>query len=173
MCDDCVARGDALVRRYRHADQKADRLAVKTAAERLAGGARIFSALPSVARKALREKARELKEFGAQVATAAARQAARIKEGHVYIIVSPLYPKRLKIGSAVDVESRLGDAQTWCPHRSFRAAHAIFVPDRNLSERRIHAQLEAYRLEGEWFALPLRQAKDTLDKEAKRARLAR
>lgn len=144
---------------------------ISRAAARLAGGERIFNALPKEARAALRARARELKSFGQKVGRAAAREASKLREGHVYIIVSPLYPDCVKIGSAVDPESRLGDAQTWCPHRYFRIAHAIFVRDRNVSERRIHRALSEYRLDGEWFALPMRQAKDALEAERQRQTL--
>lgn len=107
----------------------------------------------------------KLLRFSARVESAARREASKVRAGYVYIICNEAFPERLKIGSAVDAESRLGDAQTWDPHRRFHVAHRIFTHDRNRSERRIHHVLRSYRLEGEWFAVSLRQAKDALERE--------
>jgi hypothetical protein len=144
----------------------AQRANLNRAAERLAGGARVYLALPKAARDALRSRARELQSLAARVAGAAAREASKVREGFVYIFSNDAWPCRLKIGSAVDAESRLGDAMTWDPHRRFRIEHSVFVPDRNASERRIHWRLREYRLEGEWFAVSLTQARSALDREA-------
>jgi hypothetical protein len=110
-------------------------------------------------------RAKELYSLGAHVRGAAAREASRVLEGFVYIIRNDAWPDRLKIGSAVDAESRLSDAQTWDPHRRFYVAHAVFVPDRIASEHRVHERLSDYRLEGEWFAVPLPLARAALDEE--------
>lgn len=136
-------------------------------AERLAGGARVFAALPTEARQALRSRAKQLRKLGALVAGAARREAAHVKDGFVYAMVNEVFPCRVKIGSAIDPESRLQDAQTWDPDRGFRLLHRVFVPDRNLSERRIHRRLHAYRLDGEWFAVSLTQAREALDREVR------
>lgn len=143
---------------------------VEQLAHRIAGGRRTFSMLPHEARLALRARAHELHRVGSEVATAAARSSARVREGFVYCLTNESFPHRVKIGSAVDVESRLADAQTWDPHRCFRVAHAVFVPDRNATERLVHELLREYRLEGEWFAVPLAQARAALTREAARAR---
>jgi hypothetical protein len=115
----------------------------------------------------------KLHRFSSRVASAAWREASRVRAGYVYVITNDVFPCRLKIGSAVDAESRLGDAQTWDPRRRFRVAHRIFTLDRNRSERRIHHQLRRYRLEGEWFGVTLRRAKEALDREATATKILR
>lgn len=141
------------------------RKALREAAEVLAGSARAYGALPAPARAALRAQAERLQSLGSLVAGAAKREASRVREGFVYIIVNDSLPGVLKIGSAVDATSRLGDAQTWDPLRRFRVAHSVYVPDRNASERRIHERLREYRLHGEWFAVSLSQARSALEAE--------
>lgn len=143
---------------------------LRAAAEHLAGGARIYLALPPAARAALRARARDLQRLGKHVAGAAKREASKMREGFVYVIVNDAFPGQLKIGSAVDAASRLLDAQTWDPHRRFRVAHSVFVPDRNASERRVHRRLHSYRLDGEWFGMSLSQAKAALDREVTASR---
>lgn len=135
---------------------------------RIAGGKNAYKRLPRGERLAIRHRARELSRLGQEIGTAAKRSADRVLEGFVYIITNDAFPLRLKIGSAVNADSRLGDAQTWDPHRGFRIAHAVFVKDRNASERRVHRRLHAYRLDGEWFALHVSQARAALDAEASR-----
>jgi hypothetical protein len=165
----CSAPGPAGVRLYRHNVGTVSRVskyaAIQRAAERLAGGPRVFRALPKAARDALRSRALELQRLARRVAGAARREASVVREGFVYAITNEAWPSRVKIGSAVDAESRLGDAQTWDPHRQFRVVHSVFVPDRNAAERRIHRRLHEYRLDGEWFAVSLTQAKAALEKE--------
>lgn len=137
-------------------------------AYRIAGSRRAFYMLPRPARAAIRSHARELRRLGSEVALAAARSSSRVREGFVYAMVNDAFPGRVKIGSAVDVESRLGDAQTWDPRRRFRVAHAAFVPDRNQTERIVHELLREHRLEGEWFAVPQHEARSVLEREAGR-----
>jgi hypothetical protein len=134
-------------------------------AHRIAGGRSAFSRLPRGERLAILARAKELHALGDEVASAAKRSAARVLEGFVYVIKNDAFPDRVKIGSAVNAESRLADAQTWDPDRSFYIAHTVFVPDRNAAERRIHRRLHAWRLSGEWFAVPLAQARDALNAE--------
>jgi hypothetical protein len=139
--------------------------AVSRLAYGIAGGSRAFYRLAKAERLAIRDQAQRLRQFGVHVRSAAAREASRLREGFVYVIRNDAWPDRLKIGSAVDAESRLGDAQTWDPHRRFYVAHSVFVLDRIAAEHRVHARLSDYRLEGEWFAAPLSLARAALDEE--------
>jgi hypothetical protein len=139
--------------------------AVASIAAGIAGTQRAIYKLTKPQRLALWSRARELYRLGVHIQGAAAREASRVREGFVYVIRNDAWPDRLKIGSAVDAESRLANAQTWDPHRRFYVAHSVFVPDRIASEHRVHARLSDYRLEGEWFAVPLPLARAALDEE--------
>lgn len=143
--------------------------ALDNVAYRIAGGLLAYRRLPRGERLAIRHRAKELQRLGKVIGTAAAKTAARVRHGFVYIITNEAFPGLVKIGSAVNAESRLGDAQTWDPRRRFRVSHAVFVPDRNAAERRVHRRLAKHRVYGEWFAVPMKSAFAALEDERVRA----
>lgn len=74
-------------------------------------------------------------------------------QGYVYIVGC----KRVqlyKVGIAVDVEKRMKSLQTGCPHPLTLIAKA-HCPNPRVIEKEIHALLNFYRKQGEWFCCTL------------------
>jgi len=59
----------------------------------------------------------------------------------------------VKIGSALDLDKRLGSYQTACPHRAYRLEGSAFVPDRVAAERKMMEMFKADRHLNEWFRI--------------------
>lgn len=143
--------------------------AVSRIAYQIAGSSKKFYKLDKAKRLEVRAAARKLHEQGLEVAAAAKRAAAAAgRAGFVYVIIHPAWPHRVKIGSALDVDSRLADYQTYAPDRAYRVLHTIYSDDRNEAERTIHTWLADKRLLGEWFAMDPREACSVLDEYAQR-----
>lgn len=134
---------------------------VSTIAYALAGGSSKFYALPRDTRLATRRHAMRLYDAGADFVTAV--QRTDVADGFVYIITHPAWPDFLKIGCAINPESRLKDYQTYCPHRAFRLEHAVYCSDRRVAEAIVHAKFADDRAEGEWFRVSLEEARDALN----------
>lgn len=84
-----------------------------------------------------------------------------VSEGFVYIITNPAWPQMVKIGSAIDPESRLATFQTADPFRKFKLRAAFFSADRKRLETKLHDALSPYRRTGtEWFNIDPRVAPD-------------
>lgn len=68
---------------------------------------------------------------------------------NLYIIQSAV-TGCVKIGRTKDVDQRLGQLQTACPHKLRIILH---VPDQGHLEKRLHKQLKPHRIRwnGEWF----------------------
>lgn len=74
---------------------------------------------------------------------------------YVYCIVTDTNPPLLKVGKAADVQRRLSELQTGCPHdlsiaaslKCKSEAHAFAV------EQAAHEYLAASRKRGEWFLM--------------------
>lgn len=75
-------------------------------------------------------------------------KAAEIREGFVYIVSNPAWPNHVKIGSAIDVYSRLDSYQTSSPFRDYKLEYYYFSNDRWFEERKIRAFFESES--GEW-----------------------
>lgn len=77
------------------------------------------------------------------------------REGTLYLIEAE-DAGAIKVGfTSLPVEKRLRDLQTGCPHNLILLAT---TPGLKSTERAIHAELEPYRVRGEWFdanALPV------------------
>lgn len=67
----------------------------------------------------------------------------------------------LKIGLAQNVKKRLAGIQTGCPYKLKVIGVRWFKnrADAKLAEALLHAELQDHRLEGEWFAVSIDQAK--------------
>lgn len=89
------------------------------------------------------------------------KSAKGIKEGYVYVITHPKL-EGVKIGSAIDVDKRLSQYNVCCPRKEFKLYTYIFSMDRAELETVIHTKLQEDRLEGEWFAVCPKDAKELL-----------
>jgi hypothetical protein len=137
--------------------------AVSRIAEQLVGGSKALYALSKADRLAIRAHATRLHESGAAVARVALAEEDKTPDGFVYVLVNPAWPECVKIGSAVDVQSRLDQFQTGSPHRDYVMVYSVYTHDRMKAERACHAQLAHARLEGEWFSCSVEWAKAVLN----------
>ena len=127
----------------------------------LAGGKGAFYRLPKDTRLATRRHAMHLYDAGADFVTAV--QRTDVSDGFVYIISHPAWPDFLKLGCAINPESRLRDYQTYCPNRAFHLEHAVYTSDRRAAEAEVHARFAPWRASGEWFRVSLEEARDALN----------
>ncbi len=74
-----------------------------------------------------------------------------MREGFVYVLANPAWPNALKIGSALDYESRLKQYQTGDPTRSYELVYTIYCDNRKLTENKVHHMIIDSRMTGEWF----------------------
>ena len=75
-----------------------------------------------------------------------------VKEGYVYAISNRAWPHHVKIGSAIDPESRLATFQTADPYRGYELRAVVYSKDRKALESAVHSGWAKRRLSGtEWF----------------------
>ena len=148
------------------AARNANTNAVSRVAYALAGGKKGFYALPQERRVALREHAQFLHEQGTSFERVAAHIEESVTEGFIYVISNPAWPGTVKIGCAIDVESRLKGFQTGSPARDYRLEHAIYTSDRRATEKVLHQLFDGHRMQGEWFAISVDDAIEMLDEYA-------
>lgn len=70
-----------------------------------------------------------------------------IKEGFVYLITNPAWPDMMKIGSSIDVKSRLNSYQTYSPKRDYKLVRYYFSRDRFYEEGLYHKMMPS---KNEW-----------------------
>jgi hypothetical protein len=90
-----------------------------------------------------------------------------IKEGFIYAVTNPK-EKAIKIGKAIDYESRLRTYQTYDSGRQFRMIHQRHTPDRNKAEDLLKLLLKDFRVEPdndkcEWFYIDAQKAVNAID----------
>lgn len=136
--------------------------AVSRLAYGIAGGSKRFYSLTKADRFSIRQAARRLHSQDVEF-TSAASQVDSSPDGFVYIITHPAFPGYVKIGMAVDVESRLSSFQTGCPRRAYRCNFAIYTANRRETEAAIHKHLAHRRAEGEWFLISKTEARAVLE----------
>ena len=73
--------------------------------------------------------------------------ASGISAGYVYAIGNPSWDNFVKIGSAIDVNDRLGSYQTSSPHRDYFIIDYYFVLDRRAEESHLHAMFKDKQFE--------------------------
>lgn len=122
----------------------------------LVGSSSRFYSLPRETRLTTRAHAARLYDAGADIVTAI--QRSDVLDGFVYVITNPAWPEFVKIGHAINPDSRLRDYQTYCPTRSYRLEHFVYTADRRKAEAAVHAMFPDRRLEGEWFRLSTEEA---------------
>jgi len=87
------------------------------------------------------------------------------KIGYVYAITNKAWVGWVKIGMAFDAEDRLKGYQTGSPFRDYVLEYSVYSDDRRKAEQQAHTKAAklASEVQGEWFKLPLDQAKKVLD----------
>ena len=85
--------------------------------------------------------------------------------GYVYVITNKAWPDWVKIGMAFDSEDRLKGYQTGSPHRDYVLEYSVYSEDRRKAEQQAHTKAAkvATEVQGEWFKLPVDEAKKVLD----------
>ena len=75
------------------------------------------------------------------------------KQGQVYVIINPSFPRWCKVGMAVDANDRLKQYQTASPFRNYQLMAVYDTNDRRQSEVEAHTELDKhFEKRGEWFA---------------------
>lgn len=126
--------------------------AISKIAYRMTGGSRAFYAKDKPGRLALRALAAELYDAGCDYVTAV-ENLPRRPDGHVYVITNPAWPEHVKIGCALNPDSRLRNYQTGTPHRDYRLEHFEYFDDRVAAEKELIRRLGVSRAEGEWHRI--------------------
>lgn len=83
--------------------------------------------------------------------------AKGIKAGYVYAIGNPAWGDFVKVGSAIDVNDRLGSYQTSSPHRDYFVIDYFCTYDRLEAEKSIHNMFER---NSEWCKVGHEEIKD-------------
>lgn len=123
----------------------------------LVGGLRAYQSLTTEGRTAVRDHAKLLYATGQDFVTSE-RLFNETIDGFVYIITNPAW-SALKIGMAVEPHGRLKGYQTSSPNRDYRLEDYVYVTDRRKAEKELHEWLGSRRLDGEWFDVPLGEAR--------------
>lgn len=79
----------------------------------------------------------------------------------MYVLVNDAFPDVVKVGqTTVNPKHRLSYYQTGDPHRQYKYAALVEVPNAGRAERQIHETLDRFRLrqDGEWFRVPVEVA---------------
>ena len=85
----------------------------------------------------------------------------KIKEGFVYIITNPAWPKWVKVGMAVEAHDRCKGYQTASPFRDYKVYFKKFFDNRRNAEKVAHKLLSksSKTKKGEWFQISKAKAK--------------
>lgn len=79
-------------------------------------------------------------------------------EGYVYIVAVGKNQHIYKIGIATNVQNRIKQLQTGCPH-PIRLIGYLKCEDPRVIEKEFHEALKFYRQQGEWFDCSLEKIK--------------
>ncbi|PDT45359.1 hypothetical protein CO661_24155 [Sinorhizobium fredii] len=89
--------------------------------------------------------------------------------GYLYVAVNPAWPGYCKVGLALDLNNRLRQMQTNCPHRDYSFFTVREFHDRKQAEAVLHGLLDGYRVPGtEWFNIHPEEAAGLLWAVARR-----
>lgn len=127
----------------------------------IAGNSKKFYAMDDVKRAKIRDVAMELYDAG-ETFGGAAKYEETNSNGFVYVICHPRL-RGIKIGRACNPVSRLKSYQTGCPERAYYLYYAMYFHDCVNAELAMHARLDPYRLEGEWFDLRPEQGQEAIE----------
>jgi hypothetical protein len=130
--------------------------------ERMAGGRRAFYSLTPHEKSVLNSTAQQLYDIGSNAALAVSMESID-KRGFIYAVTHPSWAMAVKIGRAYCPIRRLASFQTGCPRRAYQLEHAVYFHDSHEAERAIHEQIGHLRLEGEWFAVTVDEAINTIN----------
>jgi len=87
------------------------------------------------------------------------------RRGFVYIVTNPAYPGFVKIGKALNPDSRLMSYQTYSPHRDYVMEDVAYFADRAKAETLLKGLLSHDQGigSGEWYEVALETARDALE----------
>ncbi len=92
-----------------------------------------------------------------------------IEEGFVYIMTNPAWNGKVKVGKAIDYETRLNSFNTGTPEVDYKMNYVRYFENRSKAEKAAHALLKDHRiykngkLVKEWFATSVEQAKEAIE----------
>ncbi len=106
----------------------------------------------------LKRKARQLFDYSI-------KSYSKIKDGYVYAITNPAWEGWVKIGMAIDAEDRCNAYQTSSPLRDYKIETSVIVKDRRKAESEAHKKAKqiAGQCAGEWFKMPIENAKHIIE----------
>lgn len=103
----------------------------------------------------IKGKRNRLKRLAANIGNASRQSYNKVKDGYVYAIVNPAWPKWVKVGMAIDVEDRCSSYQTSSPYRDYEVLFSYHCVNRRREEQKLHDAIGAIaeEVKGEWFLL--------------------
>lgn len=110
-----------------------------------------------------KRRANLLKQKAREIGNAIKKKYNGTKDGYVYIVTNPAWPEWVKIGSAMNTESRCSNYQTASPFRDYKAVYEVYSKDRLLSEHNaFRFAEEVAERRNEWFKMSVGQAKECI-----------
>jgi hypothetical protein len=105
------------------------------------------------------------KQRAADIRAATLAMYNSCREGYVYLITNPAWPRWVKCGMAVDADDRCSNYNTGTPFRDYQVIYKLFSQDRFETEKLAHAELDSWALRrfGEWFEIEPEEAILALD----------
>ncbi|AVP58422.1 hypothetical protein C7H73_12600 [Pulveribacter suum] len=93
-------------------------------------------------------------------------EQTNVREGFIYILISPCFPGWVKAGMTIDYDLRLGTYNTSDPLSRFKYVELAWTSDRRGAEQHLLAALQhaAAESRGEWFRLTLEEAVSIFDR---------
>jgi hypothetical protein len=90
-----------------------------------------------------------------------------VKSGYLYIIINETFPNWVKVGTTMDLTSRLHTYQTGDPHRRYKIVFSLQHPEFRQAEKKIKETMKHFALsiKGEWYEVDLGIAKSRLEEQ--------
>jgi hypothetical protein len=90
-----------------------------------------------------------------------------VKSGYLYIIINEAFPGWVKVGTTMDLTSRLHTYQTGDPFRRYKVVFSLQHPEYREAEKRIKETMKHFALsiKGEWYEVDLGIAKSRLEEQ--------
>ncbi|MAI39638.1 MAG: hypothetical protein CL599_19225 [Alteromonas sp.] len=112
-----------------------------------------------------KRRANFLKQKAREIGDQTLKKYNGSKDGYVYIVTNPAWPEWVKIGSAMDADSRCRGYQTSSPFRDYIVVYRVYTKDRLAAEHNAfeHAEKLTDR-HNEWFRMSVGQAKECIQR---------
>jgi T5orf172 domain-containing protein len=90
-----------------------------------------------------------------------------LKSGYLYIIINEAFPGWVKVGTTMDLTSRLHTYQTGDPFRRYKIVFSLQHPEFRQAEKKIKETMKHFALaiKGEWYEVDLGVAKSRLEEQ--------